>query len=120
MFDEVSGLGSEATVVEYKQGNDASTVRKIPGLKKYTNITLKRGYVQNDDFWAWHEEILSGVVERRDGAVTFIDEAGTKVLRYEFFAAWPAKWSGPALTGKSNDVAIEEIELTVERIDRVR
>jgi phage tail-like protein len=116
-FHEAS-LGSfTIDPVEYREGSDAPLhVRKLTGLRKFANITLKRGFTQNYDFWNWFARLLSGQTERKDGSMTLQDELHTAVLRWEFKNAWISKWEGPAFNATSNNVAIESLELTVEEI----
>ena len=53
-FSEVSGLTTDTNVIEYREGQEVTTVRKLPGLMKYTNIVLKRGYTTDLSLWNWH------------------------------------------------------------------
>ncbi|MDQ4082028.1 MAG: phage tail protein [Actinomycetota bacterium] len=115
-FAEVSGLESETAVIEYRTGADL-TLRKLPGLTKYTNITLKRGVTQDYELWNWRKAVVNGTADRRDGSVVLLDGKRNEVLRWNFFEAWPCRWVGPGLNAKSNEVAIETLELAVERIE---
>jgi phage tail-like protein len=113
-FSEVSGLTTEQDVIEYREGSDTQTVRKIPGLRKYGNITLKRGFTQNRELWLWRKTAIDGMTERKSGAIILLDEARAEVLRWEFGRAWIAKWEGPTLNATANEAAIESMELAVE------
>ena len=88
-----------------------------PGLRKFANITLKRGYTTNQDLWNWYKNILNGVTDRRNGAIVLQDEQHNDVLRWNFENGWICKWEGPAMNATSNDVAIESIEICHERIE---
>ena len=112
-FKAVDGLDSETEVIEYQDGEDL-TLRKRPGRTKYSNIVLKRGYVNNDELWKWRKQVIEGKVERKSGSIILLDDAGMEVMRYNFFEAWPCKWKGFSLDGKGSDVNVEEIELAVE------
>ena len=112
-FKAVDGLDSETEVIEYQDGEDL-TLRKRPGRTKYSNIVLKRGYVNNDELWKWRKQVIEGKVERKSGSIILLDDAGMAVMRYNFFEAWPCKWKGFSLDGKGSDVNVEEIELAVE------
>jgi phage tail-like protein len=116
-FSEVTGLSSEVSVIEYREGGDFST-RKLPGLPKFGNITLKRGVTKSAELYDWHRKILNGVSDRRNGSIILLDDARTDVVRWNFFEAFPAKWEGPDLRANGNEVAIESIELSCERIER--
>lgn len=68
-------------VIEYRNGDEDTTVRKLPGLKKFTNITLKRGYTDNKDLWNWRKTVMDGKMERRSGSVVLLNEAREPALR---------------------------------------
>lgn len=116
-FAEVSGLSTETAIIEYRTGDETNTVRKLPGLKKFTNITLKRGYTTDKSLWTWRKTVLDGKTERHSGAITLRDESGKAALRWNFREGWPSKWEGPSFNAKSNDVAIEVMEIAVEDIE---
>ncbi|MDH3638921.1 MAG: phage tail protein [Gammaproteobacteria bacterium] len=113
-FNEVCGLTTESGIIEYRNGNENTTPRKIPGLKKYGNIVFKRGFTSNTELWEWRRTVLDGNTERRAGAVIVLDENRQPGLRFEFRDAWPVKWEGPSLDAQANGVAIETLELAVE------
>lgn len=117
-FKSVSGMDSETEIVEFKQGND-TVVRKKPGRTTYANITLERGYTATDDLWEWRKNIEDGKIDRRSGSVVILDQDGTtEVARYNFYEAWPCKWYVPDMSADSSAMAIEKIELAVERVER--
>ena len=116
-FTEVGGLTAESDVIEYREGSDQRTARKLPGLLKFANITLKRGYTQNDELWRWRQTTLNGQTLRRGGAVILRDEAGNAALRWEFRNGWVSKYEGPALNSTTNEAAIESIEIAHEGLD---
>ncbi|MSP70986.1 MAG: phage tail protein [Myxococcales bacterium] len=118
-FKNVEGLDAETEIVEYQDGDDI-VLRKRPGRTKYSNVVLKRGYVSSEDLWKWRETVIKGKVERKSGSVILCNDNGTEVMRYNFFEAWPCKWKGMQLDGKGTDAAVEEIELAVERLERIQ
>ena len=109
-FSEVSGISSESDIIEYREGSDASRVRKLPALRKVGNITLKRGYTQNLELWNWRKTTLDGLTQRKNGAVVLRDEHSNDKLRWEFF-------EGPALNATANEAAIESIEIAIETLE---
>jgi phage tail-like protein len=113
-FSECAGLNAESDVIEYRVGSEEATMRKLPGMKKYTNITLKRGLTDNKDLWTWRKHVLDGRTQRQSGAVVLLNEARQPALRWTFREGWPAKWDGPSLNGKNNEVAIETLEIAHE------
>jgi phage tail-like protein len=113
-FSECTGLDVMMDPIEYRTGSEEHTVRKIPGLKKFPNITLKRGIIGDLTFWNWILEGLNGKVHRTEGAIILLDEAKTEVMRWNFKRAWPTKCTGPSLNAKNNEIAMESLELAHE------
>jgi phage tail-like protein len=102
-------------VIEYRVGSDkTNSVRKLPGLNKYANIVLKRGITQNRDLWNWRKAIEDGTPDRRNGVIILLDDARNEVVRWRFSEGWVAKYDGPDLNAKANDVAIETVEIAHE------
>lgn len=116
-FTEVSGLTTESDVIEYREGSDPATVRKLPGLYKFTNITLKRGFTQNKELWKWRKTTLDGRTERKSGALILLNESREEVLRWQFTEGWLSKWEGPGLNATSNEAAIESLEIAHEGLE---
>lgn len=116
-FSECTGLNMEADVIEYRTGQDDHSVRKLPGLKKFSNITLKRGYTKDKFLSDWQKSVLDGKTVRHSGAIELLGEDKSTVLRWNFYGAWPSKLVGPNLNAKTNEVAIETLELVVERLE---
>jgi phage tail-like protein len=114
-FAEVGGLATETDIIEYREGAEDITVRKIPGKRKYTNLSFKRGYTPDGkDLWAWRKTVMDGKTQRKGGTITLLDEARKPALTWEFSEGWPSKWAGPAFNAKNNEIAIEEMEICVE------
>ncbi len=119
-FSEASGLTFDVDPVDYREGTDKGLhVRKLTGLRKFANIVLKRGITQNKELWTWYLAVLNGITERRGGAIVLQDENHQDQLRWEFQLGWICKWEGPMLKGTGNEVAIEGIEICVERVELV-
>jgi phage tail-like protein len=114
-FAEIGGLATETDITEYREGAEDITVRKIPGKRKYTNLSFKRGYTPDGkDLWAWRKTVMDGKTQRKGGTITLLDEARKPALNWEFSEGWPSKWAGPAFNAKNNEIAIEEMEICVE------
>ncbi len=115
-FSDVSGLGTEITLMEYRQGNDKENrVRKVPGLHKAADVTLKRGVMGTTNFWQWVLDTRSSPSTQRNVLITLNDEQGNPVLRWKLINARPMKWTGPTLAGKGgSDVAMEELVIASE------
>jgi phage tail-like protein len=118
-FSEVSGLTSETDVVEYRTGKEDITVHKLPGLKKFTNIVLKRGFTATDDLWLWRKAVMDGRTERQTGTIVLRNEARDEAIKWTFREGWPSKWEGPAFNAKTSEVAIETLEIACEALEMV-
>ena len=113
-FSECGGLSGETTIVEYREGNEDITARKLPGQRKFTNITLQRGFTSSKELWEWRKKVMQGQTQRLSGTITLLDESRKPALVWQFFEGWPSKWEGPALNAKNNEVAIEKLEICHE------
>jgi phage tail-like protein len=114
-FSEVGGLTAEGDSVDYREGSDVqSNVRKLIGMRKYSNLTLKRGYTPDKSLWQWYTNIVNGVADRRNVTITLLNERREPVLRWHAENAWINKIEGPSFKASSNDVAMESLELVHE------
>jgi len=119
-FQEVSGLGMEITVAEYRNGNERDNApRKITGTYKVPDVTLKRGVIGSLDLYEWLNEVRNGSQEQlRTVTIQLQSEDHTTIAQsWVLTGARPIKYTGPSLTGKGTDVAIEELVLACERIE---
>jgi phage tail-like protein len=114
-FSEVGGLTADGDSVDYREGTDMQpNVRKLSGLRKFVNLTLKRGYTQDRSLWQWYVNVMNGVEDRRSVTIVLLNERREAVLRWHAENAWINKIEGPALKASSNDVAMESLELVHE------
>ena len=118
-FYEVSGLTQENQAIEYRDGSfpEYSSI-KMPGLRKFSNVTLKRGIVKGDNqFFKWLSTVKLNTVERRDLIVNLLNEEHQPVMVWKIMRAFPVKVEGPGLKATGNEVAIESIELAHEGLE---
>ena len=115
-FTEVSGLDIEIQVIEYREGSSPQyAAMKMPGIPKYTSITLKRGIVAGDNqFFDWVKTIQLNKVERRDLTISLLNENHEPVMVWKVKNAFPVKLEGPRLKASGNEVAIETLEVAHE------
>jgi phage tail-like protein len=114
-FAEVTGLTAEGDAVDYREGTDLQqNVRKLVGLRKYSNLTFKRGYTQDATLWNWYTNIMNGQPDRRNVTIVLLNEARTEVMRWHAENAWINKIEGPSLKASGNEVAMESMELVHE------
>ena len=120
-FSECTGFGSNVEVVEYREGGDPIHVRKLPGKMSYTDITLKWGTTDQTGsnlLYAWHKTVIDGQIERKNGSIIMLNETGQQRVRWNFFNAWPSKYDAPDFNAKGNDVAIDTLTLSYEKLER--
>ena len=116
-FAEATGLNAESNVVEYREGNEGITPRKLPGLEKYGPVTLKRGVSDSQEIFNWHKTVMDGDIERRSMSIVLLNEKRDEVKRWNLSHAWPSKFTGPDLKANANEVAFEAIEIQHEGVE---
>ena len=115
-FSDVSGLNVSSKVIEYRNGADKEyTTFKMPGLKTYGNVTLKRGTMKADNgFYTWISEIKNNTVTRRDIIISLLDEEHKPVVVWNLKNAFPAKYTPGDLSASKGEVLVESLELAYE------
>jgi phage tail-like protein len=118
-FTECTGLGSTTEVIENREGGDNVTIRKLPGKTTYTDITLKWGVTSSTELYEWRQQIIDGLVFRKNGSIVLFDLPNSEeVARWNFVRAWPTRYEGPSLNAKGNDIAIDTLVLAHEGLVR--
>ena len=119
-FNEVTLPDSAQDSIEYREGTDAPTMRKIPGMIKYGNVILKWGITDSLDLYKWRKLVEDGKTQeaRKNMAVIVLDETGGMTARWEFSNAWPTKYDAPDLKATGSEVAIETLEIVHEGMKR--
>jgi phage tail-like protein len=115
-FTEVSGLDITTEVIEYRDGASPEYSKiKMPGQRKFSNITLKRGTFKGDNqFYAWFNSVSLNTIERRDLTISLLNESHEPVIVWKVKNAWPSKVTPTDLKADGNEVAIESLELAHE------
>jgi phage tail-like protein len=115
-FTEVSGLTRESEVIEYRHGDSPEFHKvKMPGMRKWGNVTLKKGVMKGDDLsQEWMDTISMNQVERRDVTISLLNEAHQPVVVWKVKNAWPVKIQSTDLKADANEVAIETMEIAHE------
>ncbi|WP_316829369.1 phage tail protein [Pedobacter aquatilis] len=115
-FAEVSGLNIEIEAVSNRDSSSPTdSGRKTPGIRKFSNISLKRGIAKNDnDFFNWINTKSNGNIERRDLVINLLDESHAPIFTWLVKNAFPVKYIGPVLISDDSEIAIETLELTHE------
>ena len=119
-FQEVSGIGMEVTVSEYRTGNSReNSVMKITGLNKSTDVTLKRGVIGSLSLYKWLDQIRNGDQSaRRTVTLQLQNEDHTQVVQtWKLLRARITKHTRGPFNAKGTDVAMEELVLAYERLE---
>jgi phage tail-like protein len=121
-FREATIADSTQDPIEYREGNEPPTVRKIPGLITHGNLVLKWGVADSMDLYRWRKAIEDGKTKdnRKNIAVVLIDEEGNTKARWEFSQAWATKYQAPDLNATANEIAIETLEIAHEGMTRTK
>lgn len=121
-FREVSGLDAGTDIVEYRLSTELPKMRKLPGLQKFSNITLKRGMTNDKNLWEWRTKVIEGDMKgaRHDGQIVLIDDEGKDAAEWKFEQGWCAKWIASPFNAASNEVMIDTIEIAHEGVQRVK
>ena len=123
-FSEVAIGELSNDPIEYREGNELTTVRKLNGLNKYANITLKWGITDSKELADWYGLVVDDSTlldaARRTVVIRVMDEAGADKAAFEITKAWPCKYNPSDLNAKGNEVAIDSLELCNEGIKRIQ
>ncbi len=123
-FSEVTIGDLASDPIEYREGDEIPTVRKLSGLTKYANVTLKWGITDSVELAEWHQQIVGGATLldeiRKTVVIRMQDEAGNDRAAFEVTRAWPCKYDPTDLNATGNEVAIDTLELCNEGIRRIQ
>lgn len=122
-FSEVTIPDTTSDIVEYREGNEPPNARKLPGLNKYGNLTLKWGITDSMELYEkWRKPVEQGKMKdaRKNVAIILLDEEGNPAARWNFANAWPSKYDAPDLNAKGTDVGVETLEIVHEGMSRVK
>lgn len=118
-FQEISGMEAETQIIEYRKSNSPLfSNEKMPGLKKYGNVVMKRGiFVKDNTFWDWYSQITMNTTKRMTIVIRLLDESGLVTMQWRLDNAWPTKITATDLKSDGNEVAIDTIEITYENLE---
>jgi phage tail-like protein len=120
-FKEVSGLSAEITVIEHKENKPGGipVIKKLPGARKWGDISLKRGKTDDAGWWKWIKEVQDGKIDtaRRNASIVLYDYERGEKARWNVHNAWPSKVSIGSLQAGGSEVAIEECTLVHEGLE---
>lgn len=117
-FAECSGMRAEREIITVKEGGLNDRVHKLPGRTSYGEITLRKGVMFSMELWEWyHEGLKDGKVKKRDLTIIHYSSYLNAPARwYDVENAYPVSWEASSLRTDSNQVAIESVTLTFEKL----
>lgn len=117
-FSEVSGLETEFEEITYRAGDSNDfTKLKMPGLKKVSDITLKKGiFVSDSQLWKWIGNVNMNIIQRENVTISLLDESHSAVKTWSLTNAWPKKITVEGFKADGNSVAMETLILAHEGI----
>ena len=122
-FKEASGFNNSTEVITHQAVDDKgrSVIQKIPGDLTWDDITLRRGITDDRALWDWRQKVIDGQVEdaRANGSIIMYNTTNDEVARFNFVNGWPSGWKGPDVSSEDQTVAIEEITIAHEGLERV-
>lgn len=118
-FEECSAIGMHLDVIEYRNGNDRTNeVRKLTGLARPEDVTLRRGIIGSLDLYEWLDDLRNGQGAARTVTIHLQTEDHSQVVQsWKLLRARIVKHTSGPLNARGNDVAIEELTLAYERLE---
>lgn len=119
-FTAVDGLTAEIETIEYQGGMDMYP-RQIPGRPKVSPVVLKKGWINTALLWDWMRKTMEGELKFENISLTLVaDDNTTELVQYDCLDAWPSRWNGFQLDAASSNAMLEELELQVREVKRVK
>lgn len=118
LFQEVSGMDTENQIIEYRKSNSPFfSIGKMPGVKKYGNVTMKKGVFLNDNaFQDWCKQITMGNIKKETVLIKLLDENGKVTMQWTLINAWLTKITGTDLKDDGNEATVDTIEIAHEQL----
>jgi phage tail-like protein len=119
-FREISGISAEIQVIEHRENKVGGLpmMKKLPGAKKFGDLTLKHGRTDKNMLWEWIKQVQDGDIQgaRKNGSIVLFDYSQGETSRFNFVNAWPSKVTLGALQAGGNDILVEDCVITHEGI----
>lgn len=116
-FSECRGLEGNWQTFDYPEGGTNGTIRHFPTRVTWSHIILSRGVGISDELWDWYFSYIRGTGRRRDGLIMLLNPQRDPVMVWKFKRGLPVKWTGPTLSGRGNEIAIETMEIAHEGLE---
>lgn len=119
-FSDCTGLQVEVEALEYREGGQNDFLHRFSGPARHPLLVLKHGISPMDGLWGWHQDVVSGAIQRRNGTIYLLNQAQVPVMWWNFRDAIPLKWNGPDLKADAATVAFESIEIAHRGLVRAK
>jgi len=119
-FQECSEIGTTVEVIEYRNGNDReNNVRKLAGLARASDVTLRRGIIGSLDLYQWLDQVRNGDQGAvRNVTIQLLNEDRTAVVQaWRLLRARIVRHVSGPFDARCSDVAMEELTLAYERLE---
>lgn len=119
-FTECHGLDVKVEAITYREGGAGPSVRQLPGRVAYGEVTLRYGLSpETAELWDWVLTGVKGNVQRKNVSIVLLDNGGgSPVMQWNLLGAWVTQWRGASLNAAGQEVAIEEMALVYEDLER--
>jgi phage tail-like protein len=118
-FTQCSNISIKVDAISYREGGTSQIVHRLPGQVEYGDITLRYGLTSSIDLFNWMLSAVNGKVDRKNVHIVLLDADGVgEKMRWSLGKAWPSGWRAAPLDALGREVAIEELTLVYESIDR--
>jgi phage tail-like protein len=118
-FTQCSNMAIKVDAIAYREGGTAQVVHRLPGQVEYGDITLRYGLTASKELWNWMMSSIKGKVERKNVSIAMLDADGvTPATQWDLVNAWPSGWRGAPLDAMGHEVALEELTLVFETLER--
>ena len=118
-FTACTGLGVRIRPIQYREGGQGQIVRALPGPVDYSQVTLKYGLTASNELFDWMMATTRGDVTRRNISIVQLEQNGAdEAMRWNLLRAWPCEWRGSPMDALGSGVAIEEMTLAYDSLER--
>lgn len=119
-FAEVSGIESSLETITVKEGGENRFHHTLPVRAKYSNLVLKRGMITDSAVAKWCQDAIENMtIKPTTIQVTLLNDQHQPLTGFNFFNAWPVKWSISALDAEKNSIVVETLELAYQYFKRI-
>lgn len=118
-FTKCSAISVTVQDTEYREAGNELVTRQVPTRVNYEPITLSYGVTDSRALWDWLMQAAAGKVERKNVSIFIQDSGGsTTKEQWDLVAAWPQKWQGWEMDASGGDLAIAQLTLVYEQLNR--